>query len=262
MLAEAAPGYEMIKSETLQGLHLGLLVKKEISHCCTIEGTAVLRAGACNLLGNKGAIAITINLLGQNIQFVTCHLAPHQTESDRRNETLLAIIDNLIDTDLTTEAFIFGDLNYRIDMTKKEYFKMLKEKGVIKLGHTEAEKDESVYSGYNPLAEKKKNNDEVMGYSKMIKKDQLMLQQVLKDQFLTFFYEEDIKFPPTYKMDPENPYYCLTRIPGWTDRIFYRKGRVRPKTYSCLYDVYGSDHRPVVASYELETEEALSIFPD
>lgn len=96
MLNDATPGFSMITSETLQGLHLGIFIRKEIAHCCTIEKKAVLRAGVCNLLGNKGAVAIKINLLGQNFQFVTCHLAPHQTETNRRNEILFAITENLI----------------------------------------------------------------------------------------------------------------------------------------------------------------------
>ena len=42
---------------------------------------------------------------------------------------------------MRTEAFIFGDLNYRIDMTKTEYFRMLKEKGVVKLNPLDSGND-------------------------------------------------------------------------------------------------------------------------
>ena len=77
-----------------------------------------MRAGACNILGNKGAVSISINLLGQNFQFINCHLAPNQNDSFRRNEVLLRMLDELVDKDKRTEVIICGDLNYRIEMEK------------------------------------------------------------------------------------------------------------------------------------------------
>lgn len=69
-------------------------------------------------------------------------------------------------------------------------------------------------------------------------------------------------FPPTYKIHDDNQEYDKKRIPGWTDRIFHRKGRARQLSYRCLYDLYGTDHRPVLATFQVETEETLSIFPE
>ena len=79
MLIDVSHGYQIVTRETLQGLHLIILVRKHLEKCCTVEKREVLRAGTCNILGNKGAVSISINLLGQNFQFVNCHLAPHQT---------------------------------------------------------------------------------------------------------------------------------------------------------------------------------------
>ncbi len=76
-----------------------------------------MRAGTCNLLGNKGAINLVVNLLGQNFQFINCHLEGHQDQCDRRNEILLKIVDEMVEKDYRNEVFICGDLNYRIDMT-------------------------------------------------------------------------------------------------------------------------------------------------
>ena len=97
------------------------------------------------------------------------------------------------------------------------------------------------------------NTEEIMKYSKMVELDQLGRQQVLKDRFLPFFVEGPITFPPTYKLAQNSNEYSHTRIPGWTDRIFYRKGRCRALQYSCMYNLYGSDHRPVIARYEIDT---------
>lgn len=130
MLADVSNSYTKVATETLQGLHLAILVRNELEKCCTVSRKTVLRAGTCNLLGNKGAVSICVNVLGQNFQFVNCHLAAQQDETERRNEILLNITDNLIDRDHRTEAFIFGDLNYRIDMSKSDYIGLLKQNGV------------------------------------------------------------------------------------------------------------------------------------
>lgn len=90
-----------------------------------------------------------INLLGQNFQFLNCHLAPHQNDSERRNEVLLRIIDELVEKDKRTEVILCGDLNYRIDIEKKEYGRSIKDI---------------------------KNTEDNMNYSKLKNKDQLSNQ--------------------------------------------------------------------------------------
>ena len=124
----------------------------------------------------------------------------------------------MVDKDLRTEVYLCGDLNYRIEMSKEEYKKMIYEK---------------------------KNIEEVMNYKGMLKMDQLGRQEDLARSFLKNYIEEKIDFPPTYKMTADSEVYSRERIPGWTDRIFNRIGRSKQKSYSCLYFTKGSDHRPV-----------------
>lgn len=126
------------------------------------------------MLGNKGAINLVVNLLGQNFQFINCHLEAHQDQCDRRNEILLKIVDEMVEKDYRNEVFICGDLNYRIDMTHEEYYAYVKDK---------------------------KNNDSTLQYSKMFHRDQLSKQAILKDKFFPFYKEAAIKFPPTYKIN-------------------------------------------------------------
>lgn len=130
----------------------------------------------------------------------------------------------MVDTDKRTEVIFCGDLNYRIDMQKKDYLENTKHM---------------------------KNTDVVMHYSKMLDDDQLVNQEILKQQFLPFYKEAPIVFPPTYKLAVDSPRYNETRIPGWTDRIFSRKGRMKQIFYDSDYDAYGSDHRPVLAGFKL-----------
>jgi hypothetical protein len=97
---------------------------------------------------------------------------------------------------------------------------------------------------------------------KMINKDQLANQQALKSYFLKYYEEQIINFPPTYKIAENGPEYNRKRIPGWTDRIFHRKGNTKQMSYECMYDAYGTDHRPVLASFEVSTEESNTVLQD
>ena len=77
-------------------------MRKDQLNCFTVEKKEVLRAGACNILGNKGAVSIIMNILGQNIQFINCHLAAQQSETESRNETLMRITSELVEKDKRT----------------------------------------------------------------------------------------------------------------------------------------------------------------
>lgn len=85
---------------------------------------------------------------------------------------------------------------------------------------------------------------------------------MLKEKFLPFYQEGEITFPPTYKLGANHQMYHKNRIPGWTDRIFTRKGRIKQLSYSCMYDLYGSDHRPVIGVYQIESMEGLTILDE
>lgn len=48
----------------MNALHTGILVKKGLTTCYTTYMKKIMKAGPCNMLGNKGAISITFNFLG------------------------------------------------------------------------------------------------------------------------------------------------------------------------------------------------------
>ena len=70
---------------TMGGLHSCILINKKVRDYCSVENRAKLRAGYCGLVGNKGAISIEVFILGQYFQFINCHLAPYQTQTEKRN---------------------------------------------------------------------------------------------------------------------------------------------------------------------------------
>jgi inositol polyphosphate 5-phosphatase INPP5B/F len=70
-------------------------------------------------MGNKGAICVQFSVLGQQFQFINCHLAAHQHECERRNQTIHRILEEMVRNE--GDVIFLGDLNYRIDMEKSQY---------------------------------------------------------------------------------------------------------------------------------------------
>jgi endonuclease/exonuclease/phosphatase family metal-dependent hydrolase len=132
-----------------------------------------MKAGVCNLVGNKGAISIEVAILGQQFQFINCHLAAHQKETEQRNATIARILDTLLRKDLRSEVIFLGDFNYRIEMEDAEYGKLI--------------------AG-------RKNSEEEVRYRAFVVREQLTNQPELKRDFLLRFEEGDISFAPTYKI--------------------------------------------------------------
>ena len=71
------------------------------------------------------------------------------------------------------------------------------------------------------------------------------------------YQEFDIDFMPSYKRNrTDNGYFNKkNQAPSYTDRILIRNNTdqvVRPNSYDCLDEVYGSDHRPVILDLTLE----------
>ncbi len=77
-----------------------------------------------------------------------------------------------------------------------------------------------------------------------------------QDPFLSQYQEGTIEFPMTYKLlCGKNEYKVkgkAERIPGWTDRIFFKEKASPTPTlqilnYDSQRDIMLSDHRPVIA---------------
>jgi len=121
MLSEVFSQHFLVACHTMGGVHSAILIKHQLKDHFEIDRREKLKAGACNLLGNKGAISVLVTLLGQQFQFINCHLAAHQKETQERNQTINRILDELVHKDLQTDVIFLGDFNYRIDLEEKEY---------------------------------------------------------------------------------------------------------------------------------------------
>ena len=77
-----------------------------------------------------------------------------------------------------------------------------------------------------------------------------------KELYMYNIDEAEITFPPTYKFVKGTNFYNLSkRVPSWTDRILYKKGKnITPIFYDRIF-INFSDHKPIVGLYEINPEE-------
>lgn len=67
-----------------------------------------------------------------------------------------------------------------------------------------------------------------------------------------------INFAPTYKFDAGTDRYDSStkqRVPSWTDRILWKRDQgIRGVNYDSVRSLKTSDHRPVVAQFEVHVD--------
>ncbi|XP_066260889.1 inositol polyphosphate 5-phosphatase OCRL isoform X1 [Euwallacea similis] len=178
-------------------------------------------------LGNKGGVAVRLELHNTSLCFVNCHLAAHVDEFERRNQDYKDINarinfkrnpQSIKDHD---QVYWLGDLNYRITDLSNTQVKTL-------------------------LARCEMNT--------LLKVDQLS-QQRERGNVLLDYVEGDINFPPTYKFDLHSDVYDTSekaRPPAWTDRILWRGRGIHQVHYRSHMDLRISDHKPVSALFKSE----------
>lgn len=185
--------------------------------------------GHLGKVGNKGAVAIAMHVLNTRLCFVTAHLAAHDEKYDERNQDLMAVAQGLRAMVPPGHGpynhfhglFLFGDLNYRIDMGRAECLAYIEE-------------------GDAGL---------------LLPRDQLG-RAMREGHALYGFTEPPITFVPTYRVLRGREGYSeeKMRVPSWTDRVLWRSlaaAPVRVGAYSSCPSVLTSDHRPVFAAFQV-----------
>lgn len=155
--------------------------------------------GFAQVIGNKGGMVISFKLIGYQITFVNCHLAPKPYKVLERNnhaKTLLKTIkvgDKFSDFDVGADYLFWqGDLNYRVDYNYEEVIREIK---------------------YNNV-------------KYLLLKDQL-IKQKLQNQVFYNFQEAEINFFPTYRRIRGTDEYSNknNQSPSWCDRIMVKTNR-------------------------------------
>uniref|UniRef100_A0A9J2P5P1 Inositol polyphosphate-related phosphatase domain-containing protein n=1 Tax=Ascaris lumbricoides TaxID=6252 RepID=A0A9J2P5P1_ASCLU len=184
-------------------------------------------------MGNKGGVAISMQVNDSRVCFVNSHMAAGNEELDKRNQDYReisqmrfeAINKSLFDHDV---IFWLGDLNYRLE----------------------------TQNGFT--------NDDVRRlcsspktFRDMIAFDTLKQQQRSNQVFVGFNEPDVLNFRPSYKYDPGTSQWDSSeksRCPAWCDRILWwceAGDQVVQTLYDSVDEVTLSDHKPVRAVFEL-----------
>jgi hypothetical protein len=259
----AIPGkrdeYVLLRSGQLVGAALLVFVRSSIlGRIKNVEG-AIKKTGMSGIAGNKGAVAIRMDVESTSVCFVTAHLAAGFGNYEERNRDYNTITSGLRfqrnrsieDHEVVVWA---GDFNYRIG-----------------LGY---ERTKELVSAAMTT---EKTREDSLGL--LYLNDQLNIQMVAGNCF-NFYREGRVRFLPTYKYDLGKDEFDSSdkqRIPAWTDRIVWKVNhnynnsasedlgsKMKQLEYDSVMSLRFSDHRPVYATFEMgirvideEKKEAL-----
>ncbi|KAI0366340.1 hypothetical protein BV20DRAFT_972066 [Pilatotrama ljubarskyi] len=175
--------YELLVKERMMGLYLAVFIHREAKPLVRGTSKSAVTAGLIGgRVGNKGGVGISVNLAGTTLLFINAHLAAHEGRLHHRLADLakikaeLAVNDFLSPddprfmaediTDRFDFTFIFGDLNFRLDITRLHADWLISRKE----------------------------------YEQALEFDQLRKVMATGDWF-DGFREAPIQFPPTFKYD-------------------------------------------------------------
>lgn len=214
--------YVKIKLVRLVGMMLIVFVKKELEPFVTNVAAETVGTGLMRKMGNKGGVAVRLDLHNTSICFINSHLAAHVEEYHRRNQDYHEICSRIVFNQFQPPKYIkdhdqiywLGDLNYRIDDLSTDEIKALVDRNA---------------------------------FEALLVYDQLKRQINAKHVF-EGFEEPPIKHWPTYKYNPGTNEWDTSeknRPPAWCDRILYRGGPTQPILYRSHPRLLLSDHKPV-----------------
>eukprot|EP01127_Copromyxa_protea_P016406 TRINITY_DN4870_c0_g1_i2.p1 TRINITY_DN4870_c0_g1~~TRINITY_DN4870_c0_g1_i2.p1 ORF type:complete len:673 (-),score=67.40 TRINITY_DN4870_c0_g1_i2:37-2055(-) len=233
------PKYFVLASCSLWEIRNIVFVKNCHAPYVTPAKTDTVATGIANTMGNKGGVGIYFMFHDTSLCFISSHLAAHQEEITTRNNNFKDIIQKMrfdnTNIDITNRAehvFFYGDLNYRVDFPYEEALETLTE-------------------GKSAIP-------------KLFAHDQLALQIQSRTAFYEF-NEMPINFFPTYRLlrntwtDKNERVYSpeKLRIPSWCDRVLWKSfpcSNIEPETYSSVPDLDTSDHCPVYATFQVDTQ--------
>ncbi|KAG2218525.1 hypothetical protein INT45_000951, partial [Circinella minor] len=101
------PQYTMLQTETLAALHLAVFVWEPVSHLVQGIHCDRIKTGWGNLVGNKGAVAISVLFGSRSLLFINCHLRAHQNKLTERNANVHRILHELKIPDFSNGSSLF-----------------------------------------------------------------------------------------------------------------------------------------------------------
>ena len=228
-------GYQLLYKENMIGILFLFYVKSSLIPLISEMINSYCKTGLSGLSGNKGYCMLQFCYQKKYFGFTTCHLCAGETKENllqRKNE-LYSILRSTFSSSKKPKYissdyyFIFGDLNFRIEMNKDNISKS-----------DSIEKDK--------LFEMR---DVLLSLDEL--KNLLEEKKSIKEGAKNFL--------PTYKyIKNSNKYNLQKRIPSYTDRILYgisKDNNMNNNMTQIFYDdidIMISDHRPVSSLFQID----------
>ena len=120
--------YHLLTAEQLVGTCLYIFIKQELVEAVMDCEVCVVKTGMSGKAGNKGSIAVYVQIKAAKYCFVCSHFAAHQDKVIERNADYIEACKKIEFTSrygpLSMEdmdyVFWCGDFNYRIDMAREQ----------------------------------------------------------------------------------------------------------------------------------------------
>ncbi|ORZ24267.1 hypothetical protein BCR42DRAFT_88158 [Absidia repens] len=87
--------YKLLRCETLAAVHVAVFVWKPVAAYVKNVHSAAIKTGWANMVGNKGAVAVSLDFGSQSLLFINCHLRAHQAKLAERNANIHRILHEL-----------------------------------------------------------------------------------------------------------------------------------------------------------------------
>jgi hypothetical protein len=230
--------FVMLSKHHLWEMRLYVLARKKHEKFITNIEQKTEATGIAHILGNKGGVIIKLEAYGSSLCFISCHLAAHQGKVNDRNGNCAEICRNARlsnkHLDVTSQfhhCFLFGDLNYRIDLPSAGRF-----------AEWDDADDDTKWDAVKDLVDEEK-------WSELYAGDQLV-REIKAGRTLAGFKETVPAFMPTFKVERQvGTEFKRQRIPAWCDRILVRslptyEADITNMSFTSCPDLSTSDHKP------------------
>ncbi|KAF7727844.1 inositol polyphosphate 5-phosphatase [Apophysomyces ossiformis] len=211
--------YQLLQTETLAALHIAVFVWAPVRHYVKAVHSDYIKTGWANMIGNKGAVAISVQFGSRSLCFINCHLTAHQTKLTERNANVDRILKELKIQDFSSTPTKTRSLAFRLSHASRHQTRSAEK--MPERRKPQASKEEHVHSSATSVIDRfdhvflfgdtnyriNAERDWVLStikkgdYKSLLRFDQLSLERSDPASPLAVFKEHTINFPPTYKFD-------------------------------------------------------------
>mmetsp|Transcript_23550 Transcript_23550/g.52139 ORF Transcript_23550/g.52139 Transcript_23550/m.52139 type:complete len:1106 (-) Transcript_23550:95-3412(-) len=241
-----------VQSVGMVGLLVSVYLAKRLQRSVAAVGSERIRSGLMGQMGNKGAVAVRLQLEETTICAVSCHLESGQGKAEERAGQLQEVLHSRVGKGPVVSKHDFvvlgGDFNFRLAMPEIENTEAFRASLATAWPKVAPDKLCGVGEGAleMPTGQGVMNAafsryEELQGHQSSAAREALRAAGLV---------EGPVLFPPTYRLRKGATAYDPERVPAWCDRVLHSKVDVVRRRYCSLGSFVQSDHRPVSALME------------